>query len=81
MASFKPGLGRLVAGTSIPVVPCFLDGAWRALPPGRHLPRPAKLRLRIGEPLAFASAPNHREGWETIAAATETAVRALAPGV
>lgn len=78
MAPFKPGLGRLVAGTSIPVVPCFLDGGWRALPPGRHLPRPAKLRLRIGEPSTFVHAPNDREGWEAIAAVTETAVRALA---
>lgn len=79
MARFKPGLGRLVAGSAIAVVPCYLDGAWQALPPGRRLPRPAKLRLRIGKALSFESTPNGRDGWDAIAAATEAAVRALAP--
>lgn len=80
MASFKPGLGRLVAGTEVPVVPCYLDGAWRALPPDRKWPRPAKMRLGIGRPLRFAEATNDRAGWNEIARATEAAVRGLSAG-
>jgi 1-acyl-sn-glycerol-3-phosphate acyltransferase len=78
MNRFKPGLGMLVAGTEVPVVPCFIDGAHRALPPDRKLPRFSKIRLRIGPPLVFASVPNIRDGWDQIAKRTEAAVAALA---
>jgi 1-acyl-sn-glycerol-3-phosphate acyltransferase len=78
MAAFKAGLGRLVAGTEVPVVPCYIDGAWAALPPERNWPRPKKIRMRIGAPLVFEKASLDREGWESIRVATEGAVRALA---
>lgn len=51
---FKPGIGFLVAGTEIPVVPCHLAGAYAAWPKGKWFPRPRKLRLSIGEPVRFA---------------------------
>lgn len=54
IARFKPGIGFLIAGSSIPVVPCHLDGAYRAWPKGKWLPRPRKLRLVIGTPRTFA---------------------------
>ena len=50
---FRSGIGRLVAGTHTAVVPCYLDGGYAAWPKGRWLPRPRKLRLRIGEPRRF----------------------------
>lgn len=75
---FKPGLGRLVCETSAPVVPCFIDGAWRAMPPSASLPRPKKIRLRIGTPLVFNNAANDRQGWEAAVAEVEHAVKALA---
>jgi 1-acyl-sn-glycerol-3-phosphate acyltransferase len=78
MGNFKPGLGRLVAQTNIPVVPCYLRGTFDALPPSGSIPRWKKIRVSIGQPLSFASAPNDRLGWEAIARSTETAVRALA---
>jgi 1-acyl-sn-glycerol-3-phosphate acyltransferase len=43
----------LVAGTDIPVVPCYLSGAFEAWPKGRFLPRPGTLRLHIGRPRTF----------------------------
>lgn len=51
---FKSGIGRLVAGTETPVVPCFLAGAAAAWPKGAAFPRPRPLRLRIGTPRTFA---------------------------
>ncbi len=78
ISSFKPGLGRLVAGTTTLVVPCHLSGAWEALPPGRSTPRPGKIVLRIGQPLQFQEAANSREGWNVVAQASEAAVRTLA---
>lgn len=51
---FRSGIGRLVAGTPIPVVPCFLAGAAAAWPKGAAFPRPGRLRLRIGAAKTFA---------------------------
>ncbi|HEX2061961.1 MAG TPA: lysophospholipid acyltransferase family protein, partial [Thermoanaerobaculia bacterium] len=45
---FRPGIGFLTAGTGIPVVPCYLSGAYRAWPKGKWIPRPRKLKLVIG---------------------------------
>jgi 1-acyl-sn-glycerol-3-phosphate acyltransferase len=79
MAAFQPGIGVLVAGTTVPVVPCFLDGAYAAWPPSRRFPAPRRLRLAIGTPLHFTDAPATRAGWQDVAARCEAAVRALAP--
>jgi 1-acyl-sn-glycerol-3-phosphate acyltransferase len=77
-ASFKSGLGMLVTGTRVPIVPCRLEGTFEALPPGRKFPRPRKIRLLIGEPLVFESAENGREGWERVAKECEDAFLRLA---
>ena len=77
MAAFKPGLGRLVAGTLVPVVPCYIQGTWSALPSGQKFPLPKKIRLKIGEPLRFETATNDRAGWELISLTAERAVRSL----
>ena len=53
LGRFRSGVSRLVAGTTTPVVPCHLSGAFEAWPKGRRLPRPAALRLRIGKPRTF----------------------------
>lgn len=74
MAPFKPGIGYLTAGTKVPVVPCYLDGAFRAWPKGAWLPRPYRLTLRIGEPLTFAGESNPK----AVAATLEEKVRKLA---
>ncbi|MBR0683788.1 1-acyl-sn-glycerol-3-phosphate acyltransferase [Roseomonas eburnea] len=81
MAPFQPGIGVLVAGTEVPVVPCFLEGCHAAWPPTRSWPRPGRLRLRIGAPLRFADLPATRAGWEEAARRCEAAVRALSPPV
>jgi 1-acyl-sn-glycerol-3-phosphate acyltransferase len=80
MARFKPGLGRLVAGTNIPIVPCYLNGTFAALPPSGTLPRWKKISVHVGKPLCFPETTNDRTGWELIARATEDAVRNLVNG-
>ncbi len=77
MAPFQSGVGALVAGSDVPVVPCRLEGCFAAWPPRRLLPRPSPLRLTIGQPLRFMDAPNDKAGWADIAAACEGAVAAL----
>lgn len=79
MARFQPGIGALVAATQVPVVPCFLEGAFAAWPPARRAPRPGRLRLAIGAPVRADDLPATRAGWEETARRCEAAVRALAP--
>ena len=79
MATFRPGIGTLVAGTPVPVVPCYLAGAHAAWPPSSRLPRPGRLHLVIGPALRFQDAPNDRAGAIAVAASCEAAIRGLMP--
>jgi 1-acyl-sn-glycerol-3-phosphate acyltransferase len=78
MTRFKPGIGMLVAGTSIPVLPCHIHGAFEAMPANRWILRPNKLKIRMGSPHHFSDIPNERSGWEACAERLEHAVGALA---
>ena len=76
--AFKPGIGLLVAGTTIPVIPCHLTGAFEAWPRNQALPRPRRLRLRIGQGRTFATLTPDREGALRVAEDLWQAVRNLA---
>lgn len=77
MGRFLPGIGALVASGPVPVVPCYLEGAYACWPASRRSPRPGKLRLTIGQPLDFSAVPNDKAGWMEIARQCEQAVRGL----
>jgi 1-acyl-sn-glycerol-3-phosphate acyltransferase len=77
---FKAGLGMLLAGTSVPVIPCHIHGAFEAYPAGTRLPRPRKIQLKIGQPLVFDSVSSGRDGWNQIATVTREAIEKLAAG-
>jgi 1-acyl-sn-glycerol-3-phosphate acyltransferase len=53
VGAFRRGVGDLVAGRKVPVVPCHLFETFRAMPRGSWFPRPRKLRLTIGQPMMF----------------------------
>ncbi len=74
---FRAGVGMLVSGTEIPVVPCRLRGCEHALPKGRLLPRPMPLSLTIGEPMRFKDTQSSRVGWQSIADDLYRTVEAL----
>ena len=67
----------LIAGTDIPVVPCWIEGAFQAWPAARKWPRALPVALSIGAPLGFADATDDADGWNRVAAACEAAVRHL----
>ena len=54
MGRFRSGIGRLVVGTDLAVIPCHLHGGLAAWPKGKLLPRPRRLHLRIGNPRNYA---------------------------
>lgn len=72
---FKPGIGALVAGRDVAVLPSYLKGGFKAWPKGRVLPRPAKLQLTIGKPRSFANIEATKEAANTIAAELEQAIK------
>lgn len=71
---FRPGIGLLVAGTSTPVVPCYLDGAFRAWPKGKRIPRPRQIRVIIGKPRTFEGLAPDKSGALEIGEALRQAV-------
>lgn len=77
MDRFKPGLGMLVAGADVPVIPCHIRGAFEAAPPGSRIPRWRGITLRVGQPLNFGQTANDRAGWDSVAQTARQAVQAL----
>jgi 1-acyl-sn-glycerol-3-phosphate acyltransferase len=75
---FRRGVGMLVAGSPVPVVPCHIEGARKAFPPGALIPRPVRLTVQIGAPLLFGGVPDDLDGWTRVAAVVEGAVLELA---
>src|SRR5205814_3578726 len=47
LRAFKSGIGALVAGRDVAVVPCLIDGSFWAWPKGKRLPRPRKVRVIV----------------------------------
>jgi 1-acyl-sn-glycerol-3-phosphate acyltransferase len=68
LSRFKPGIGALLHGHDVPVIPCYLDGAFRAWPKGKLLPRPRRISLRIGAPKNYSHLPPGKESACAIAA-------------
>ena len=50
----RPGVGYLALKSGLPVIPVAILGTRRVLPPGRVVPRPGRIEVRIGAPLQFA---------------------------
>ncbi len=75
---FRRGVGDLVAGTDVPVVPCYLGGAGRAWPKGAWLPRPRRVRLVIGRPRTYRDVEPCKASASAIGEDLRRAVLALA---
>jgi 1-acyl-sn-glycerol-3-phosphate acyltransferase len=77
LGEFKAGVGLLLAGTSIPVVPCCLHGAHRAWPKGKWCPRPRQVRLTIGTPRDYSHIPRGKDAAQRICGELREAVQKL----
>jgi 1-acyl-sn-glycerol-3-phosphate acyltransferase len=79
VGEFKSGIGALVAGKDVAVVPCFIDGSFRAWPKGKRFPRPRKVRLIVGEERNYCTRPADKIDICAIAAELRAAVSELRP--
>lgn len=51
---FRPGIGLLLEHTDVPVLPVYIEGSYRAWPVHRRWPRPARIAVHFGAPIAAA---------------------------
>lgn len=82
LIEFEQGAAFVALASGAHVVPIGIDGADRVLPRHSPLPRPAKLRVRIGPPVPLSDLTGERVTRDAIATATErmaTALREVLP--
>ena len=77
LREFKSGIGALVAGRDVAVVPCLIDGSFRAWPKGKRLPRPRKVRLIVDAPRNYRERGRDKIDICAIAAELREAVNEL----
>ncbi len=49
----RPGVAWLALNSGVPVIPVGMIGTREVLPPGKMVPRPGRVEVRIGKPLTF----------------------------
>ena len=77
MGEFRPGIGSVVAGLDVPVVPCAIRGAQQAMPKGSGFPRPRKICLSIGRPRNYAAMGRGKDAARQVSRELNDAVREL----
>jgi len=78
LGDFQPGIGLLTAGTPIPVIPAWIEGARGARPKGARFPRPRKIRLILGESREYDHLSRNKANAQYIASDLRDAVQYLA---
>jgi 1-acyl-sn-glycerol-3-phosphate acyltransferase len=51
--AFKSGAGLFAVNLRVPIVPAYIDGAYKILAKGSLMPRPGPVLVRFGEPITF----------------------------
>jgi long-chain acyl-CoA synthetase len=74
---FRPGVGSLLAGLNVPVVPCAIHGGHHAMPRGTIVPRPRSLRLIIGYPRNYGDLKAGKESARHVSRDLHDAVEEL----
>ena len=76
--SFKPGVGRLLAGNiQTRAIPVYIDGAYKILPKGKGFPGEGKLRVYYGKAISFQHLKPEPESYRKIAEHLQEEVQAL----
>ncbi len=62
LQEFRDGASFIAFKTGVPVIPVAIVDAFKALPPGKAFPRPYRIKVRIGKPIAVNfSNPTRKE--------------------
>ena len=57
----KRGIGFIVEKTNSPVIPCYIDGSYKAFKKNSKFIFPVKIRMLIGKPIYFDDLLNNKE--------------------
>jgi 1-acyl-sn-glycerol-3-phosphate acyltransferase len=74
----RTGVAWLALKSGAPVVPVAMFGTERVLPPGRVIPRPARVRVVFGKPVQLAAIATDPDNARDRRAATEAIMAAIA---
>lgn len=77
LGRFRSGIGRLLAGNDLAVLPCNLRGGLAAWPKGKTVPRPSRLHLKIGAPVNYGNLDTTSESVRHICQDLQARVAAL----
>lgn len=77
LGRFRSGIGRLLVGTDLKVLPCYLHGGLKAWPKGTAIPRPFRLQLKIGVPMTYSHLDKSSESIRLISRDLEQRVSEL----
>lgn len=78
----KAGIGFLIMSAGVPVVPIYIDGTFAAFPRGASWPRPRKIRVFIGPPIAqdaLKQCGEGRDSYDRVAKLVMDSIKALVP--
>ncbi len=78
IGKFKPGIGKIVVGQDVPIVPCHIEGAYEAFSSNARSIKPVKITVRIGKPLNVGSLENNKRGWIEASESLQRKVEELA---
>jgi 1-acyl-sn-glycerol-3-phosphate acyltransferase len=73
----RTGVGWLALHSGAPVIPVAMIGTDRVMPPGRKIPRPARIKIVIGKPLVFDEFRDQPPGARQRRAVTDTVIEAI----
>jgi len=73
----RTGIGWLALHSGAPVIPVAMVGTEKLLPPGRKIPHPGRIEIRIGRPLHFAEYRDQPAGAKQRRAVTDQVMEAI----
>ena len=72
------GVAVIASHTHAPILPAFIHGSFRSMPPGAAFIKPTKLRITFGEPLRFSDEVySSKEGRKIIMDSLNNAIKKL----
>lgn len=71
----QPGVGFIAVNSGAPVVPIYIEGSDKALPPGARFPKRSPVRVYFGKPFVVAKDSAYPEAADQIM----QSIRSLAP--
>ena len=77
----EAGVAVVAAHTKAPILPAFIHGSFKAMPPGSAFIKPTKIRITFGEPLRFSDdVYRSKEGRNIILSSLNDAFKKLEAG-